>query len=102
MSMTESPGTRMQQGVDALNAQLKAQWRRPAVMREADAALELGHIMEMVNAGTICETYHGPVRERDDHQRGFCMGVFNCVKGPSWIRRMPRRALISPPPTQKK
>jgi membrane-bound lytic murein transglycosylase MltF len=47
-----SPQTRMKKDLEDLNARFKSQGKAPAVMREFDALLEPGDVMEMVNAGT--------------------------------------------------
>jgi membrane-bound lytic murein transglycosylase MltF len=47
-----SPQTRMKKDLDDLNARFKSQGRAPAVMREVDALLDPGDMMELVNAGT--------------------------------------------------
>jgi membrane-bound lytic murein transglycosylase MltF len=47
-----SPQTRMKKDLDGLNAMFKSQGKAPAVMREVDALMEPGDMMELVNAGT--------------------------------------------------
>jgi membrane-bound lytic murein transglycosylase MltF len=69
-----STGTRMQQDVEALNARLKAQGKRPAVMRDADPALEPADIMEMVNVGTY------PIALMQSKQAEFWGQVFENAK----------------------
>ena len=68
------PQTRMKGDIEALNAKLKAQGKPPAVMREADAVLDSGDIMEMVNAGTY------PIALMQSRQAEFWAQVFDDAK----------------------
>jgi membrane-bound lytic murein transglycosylase MltF len=68
------PGTRMKGDVEKLNARLKAQGKPPVVIREADAMLDPGDIMEMVNAGTY------PMALMSSNSAEFWGQVFEGVK----------------------
>ena len=69
-----TPGTRLRKDVEDLNARLKAQGKKPVIARDADAALDPGDVMEMVNAGTY------PIALMQNKTAEFWAQVFPNVK----------------------
>ncbi|HKD10378.1 MAG TPA: transglycosylase SLT domain-containing protein [Bryobacteraceae bacterium] len=69
-----SPMTRMKADLESLNARFHAQGKPPVVMRETDALLDPGDVMEMVNAGAY------PVALMQSQMAEFWGKVFDDAK----------------------